>query len=159
VPTQVWGSDCQGHDFTENLRNKRDFGNPALLVQVIEHFGIDQYGRYPRFLDGRSRRALGRTAGSNYPADVYDPHCFSEAEKYTQLEAARKAAEDARLATRTGVEFVSAGKIAVNAVPENVKGVVTAAALATAAKRETDPREEGAEMGGKRKSRWDARYG
>lgn len=29
--------------FTENIVNKKEFGNPKLLEQVIEHFNINQY--------------------------------------------------------------------------------------------------------------------
>lgn len=41
--------------FTENLKQKKDFGNPELLQRVIEVFGIDQHS-------------------SNYPAQLFDPH-------------------------------------------------------------------------------------
>lgn len=49
------------HNFNlvEHIRGYRDFGNPYILSNVVDHFAIDQYG-------------------TNYPPELFDPKNYPE---------------------------------------------------------------------------------
>jgi hypothetical protein len=83
----------QGHNFTANLKGKKDFGNPYILDKAIDHLGIHQ-------------------TGSNYPREVFDPDAFGEEDGYLYLASrqAYEAEQRSRVQTapgRSSVEFVA----------------------------------------------------
>lgn len=60
--------------FTENLKQKKDFGNPELLQRVIEVFGIDQHS-------------------SNYPPHLFDPQGYAPEDYIDQIRALQRQLE------------------------------------------------------------------
>jgi hypothetical protein len=60
--------------FTENLKQKKDFGNPELLQRVIEVFGIDQHS-------------------SNYPPHLFDPQGYALEDYIDQIRALQRQLE------------------------------------------------------------------
>lgn len=45
-------------DLSDNIKSNKEFGNPSILTKVVKHYDIDEIG-------------------SNYPAELFDPHKYT----------------------------------------------------------------------------------
>eukprot|EP01080_Neovahlkampfia_damariscottae_P003497 gene3497-6145_t len=55
-----------GLNFNENLKKQKEFSNPKILENIIQHFEIEQYG-------------------SNYSKEVYNPLAINREDFYDKL--------------------------------------------------------------------------
>eukprot|EP01138_Halocafeteria_seosinensis_P012050 gb/GECG01012316.1/.p1 GENE.gb/GECG01012316.1/~~gb/GECG01012316.1/.p1 ORF type:complete len:269 (+),score=50.63 gb/GECG01012316.1/:1-807(+) len=70
----------QGHNFTENLRSKKEFQNPYILDRVAEHFGLDGENEY----------------ASNYPTELFDPQAHGPEDYYDSISYRQQIQEEFR---------------------------------------------------------------
>ncbi|KAG5188779.1 HCNGP-like protein-domain-containing protein, partial [Tribonema minus] len=65
-------------DFTDSIKKKQEFGNPAVLTKICQHYGVDD-------------------RGSNYPRALFDAHGYDMADYYDNIAAeARKRQREAQ---------------------------------------------------------------
>ncbi|CAG2235201.1 SAP30-binding protein [Mytilus edulis] len=84
----------KGLDMNDKIQRRKDFRNPSIYEKLIEFIGIDE-------------------KGSNYPAEVFDPHAWGKESFYDQLDKAQKVEMEKRekeRKDRTKVEFVTGTK-------------------------------------------------
>mmetsp|Transcript_9115 Transcript_9115/g.12079 ORF Transcript_9115/g.12079 Transcript_9115/m.12079 type:complete len:444 (-) Transcript_9115:175-1506(-) len=67
----------KGYNLTENLKKKKEFGNPQILQKVVDFFGIDDIQ-------------------TNYPKEIYNPHGYQKEDFYDELVLAQRRAQQAR---------------------------------------------------------------
>ena len=70
----------QGHNFTENLRSKKEFKNPYILDRVAEHFDLDGENEYV----------------TNYPRGLFDPSAHGPEDYYDSISYQQKIQEEFR---------------------------------------------------------------
>lgn len=93
-----------GKDMNASIQMRKDFRNPSIYEKLISYCGIDEMG-------------------TNYPPEVYDPHCWGPGSYYEELSKRQKEEMDKReKEKKTKVEFITgtAKKPAIEAV-EGVK--------------------------------------
>ncbi|KAK3602100.1 hypothetical protein CHS0354_030449 [Potamilus streckersoni] len=92
----------EGVNLSASIQNRKDFRNPSIYEKLIEYCGIDE-------------------KGTNYPPEIFDPHCWGKESFYDALEKAQKADMEKRekeKKERTKVEFVTGTKKAFDGAPE-----------------------------------------
>lgn len=84
----------EGLDMNAKIQRRKDFRNPSIYEKLIDFIGIDE-------------------KGSNYPAEVYDPHGWGKESFYDALDKAQKVEMEKRekeRKERTKIEFVTGTK-------------------------------------------------
>lgn len=131
-----------GFDMTNNIRSKKNFGNPYIFSIAVEHFKIDEIG-------------------SNYPQQLFDPHGYHESDYEAAIKkrySGAAAPEEIRpgsvsnqervvstaAATSIATSTIVAAKVVLPVLP--AQPVTVAVNLATTAAEQPPAR---------KKSRWD----
>lgn len=66
-----------GKDMNASIQTRKDFRNPSIYEKLIAYCGIDEMG-------------------TNYPPEVYDPHCWGPSSYYEELSKRQKEEMDRR---------------------------------------------------------------
>uniref|UniRef100_V5IIL4 Putative sap30-binding protein n=1 Tax=Ixodes ricinus TaxID=34613 RepID=V5IIL4_IXORI len=78
-----------GKDMNASIQTRKDFRNPSIYEKLIAYCGIDEMG-------------------TNYPPEVYDPHCWGPSSYYEELSKRQKEEMDRReKEKKTKVEFLT----------------------------------------------------
>ncbi|XP_054711389.1 SAP30-binding protein-like [Uloborus diversus] len=81
----------EGKDMNASIQRRKDFRNPSIYEKLIQFCNIDEQG-------------------TNYPPEIYDPHCWGPESFYEELAKRQKEEMDKRekeKKERTKVEFIS----------------------------------------------------
>ena len=58
-------------DYNAKIQNNKDFRNPSIYEKLVDHLRLDENG-------------------TNYPLDLYDPHCWGKESFYEHLARVQK---------------------------------------------------------------------
>ncbi|KAB7507324.1 SAP30-binding protein [Armadillidium nasatum] len=81
-------------DWNRKIQNTKDFRNPSIYEKLIDHLGLDEMG-------------------SNYPLEMFDPHCWGKESYYDEISRVQKEEMDRREKERkekTKVDIISGTK-------------------------------------------------
>jgi hypothetical protein len=103
-----------GFDLTNNIRSKKNFGNPYIFSIAVEHFKIDE-------------------VGSNYPTELFDPHGYDESDYEAAVKRRYSAGAPAeQVSTGSLSTLERAASLPIASATTTATITATAAATATA---------------------------
>jgi hypothetical protein len=126
----------EGRDMNAIIQQKKSFRNPSIYEKLIAYCEIDEFG-------------------SNFPTEVYDPHCWKDTDYYEHLAKRQKEEMDRRereRKERTKIEFISG--TAKKSVPSSSSSVGIASNSANIVSQ-SNSNAIGADKPNRKKSKWD----